>query len=144
MSMVLWDMGPRQEMGWILSIFTQLVMACAYGWWRALQEWLFGGASKDIMREHFGGLSLTRKHAIVYSNDESFQAGQLMRKANGMDMDIMRCNLHGAGRNFKRKRYALKEYVAFVTRVVDYVTEGQTGQEEDEGWGSDEEVQRGE
>ena len=146
MSMMLWDMGPRREMGWILSIFTQLVVVGAYGW-RALLEWLCGGsvASQDTMKGQFGGLSLTRKHAIVYSNDESFQAGQLMVKANGMDMDIMRCNLQAAGRhNFKRTRYALTEYVAFMTRVVDYITERNTGQEEDEGWDSEEELQRGE
>lgn len=145
MSMMLWDMGPRREMGWILSIFTQFVLFCAYGW-RALLEWLFGGsvASQDIMRAQFGGLSLTRKHAIVYSNDESFHAGQLITKASGMDMDIMRCNLQGGGRYFKRKRYAVMEYVAFVTRVVDYITECQTGHDENEGWSSEEELQLGE
>jgi hypothetical protein len=139
MSMMLWDMGPRREMGWVLGIFTQLVMACLYIW-RALKEWLFGAsaASKDATKEQLGGLSLTRKHAFVYNIDEPFQSEQLMRKANGMDADVMRCKLNGDGRCFERKRYALNEYVSFVTKVVDCITENQSGDGE-EGWSSDEE-----
>jgi hypothetical protein len=137
--MMLWDMGPPREMGWILGIFTQLVMACVYVW-RAMKEWFFGGsaASKDSTREQLGGLSLTRKHAFVYNIDDSFHSEQLMRKANGMDANIIRCKLNRAGRSFERKRYTLNEYVSFVTRVVDCMTENQTGEGE-EGWSSDEE-----
>jgi hypothetical protein len=139
LSMMLWDMGPRREMGWILGIVTQLVMACVY-LWRAMKERLFGAstASEDATREQFDGLSLTRKHAFVYNIEEPFQSEQLMRKANSMDADILRCRLNGDGRSFKRKRYALNEYVSFVTRVVESITDNQSGEGE-EGWSSDEE-----